>query len=648
MPELGGLGHEACEVARRCRGRGRWRCGRPRRSPMAHGLPGSSAPALEGVVAALAVRRPMGWMGGRYTHVEAHGGHAGQPARRRRRSRRSDRGNSSYQAPTRARSRSTQSGCGLDAVRSAAPLGAGQGAGHGGVRAGREPRSAGSRPVSSRAAGRAAQRRVAAAGRASSNSAPSAISTSMSWPASSLTRPCGPRWRSGRSRPRRRAGAGRALAGVDGRLPLVVAQSGHRQRRPTAWPRSGLGRQRRTRRGQDVVAVLEDVAPHPHPLADHRLGRIGPVGRAGAHVVDHEASGHTSALPTVGSCDRHRHAVAAARDALRSTVPSSAMRALRSFTVRARLPEALGPPARAGLQPALVVGRPHPGPVPLGRPAALGADRPRPGAAARPGRPPSGSSSWPPTRPSWASWARSTTTCAATSRRPAGSRTGRPAPLRAVAYFSPEFGIAEALPQYSGGLGVLAGDHLKAASGLGVPLVGVGLLLPPGLLPPAAQRRRLAGGALPRPRPARHGPRPGRGRPGPGRPGRRAAGRPGLAGPGRPGRSSTCSTPTSTTTTTSCRAVTDRLYGGGTEHRIRQEILLGIGGVRALEAVGRETQVFHTNEGHAGFLGLERIRAADHRRRADASPRPSRRSGPAPSSPPTRPCRPASTASRAS
>ena len=49
-------------------------------------------------------------------------------------------------------------------------------------------------------------------------------------------------------------------------------------------------------------------------------------------------------------------------------------------------------------------------------------------------------------------------------------------PLRAVAYFSPEFGIAEALPQYSGGLGVLAGDHLKAASGLGVPLVGVGLM----------------------------------------------------------------------------------------------------------------------------------------------------------------------------
>src|SRR5258706_14118994 len=56
------------------------------------------------------------------------------------------------------------------------------------------------------------------------------------------------------------------------------------------------------------------------------------------------------------------------------------------------------------------------------------------------------------------------------------------------------------------------------------------------------------------------------------------------------------------------RAVTDRLYGGDTEHRMRQEIILGIGGVRALQALGHDVQVFHTNEGHAGFLGLERIR----------------------------------------
>ena len=54
--------------------------------------------------------------------------------------------------------------------------------------------------------------------------------------------------------------------------------------------------------------------------------------------------------------------------------------------------------------------------------------------------------------------------------------------------------------------------------------------------------------------------------------------------------------------------VTDRLYGGDVEHRLRQEILLGIGGVRALDALGVDVEVFHTNEGHAGFLGLERIR----------------------------------------
>jgi glycogen phosphorylase len=94
--------------------------------------------------------------------------------------------------------------------------------------------------------------------------------------------------------------------------------------------------------------------------------------------------------------------------------------------------------------------------------------------------------------------------------------------------------------------------------------------------------------------------------------------------------------------------VTDRLYGGDSEHRLRQEILLGIGGVRALQALGLDTQVFHTNEGHAGFLGLERIRElmADgpelrrgHRGRA----RPGGRC-----SPPTPRCPPASTASRAS
>ena len=184
------------------------------------------------------------------------------------------------------------------------------------------------------------------------------------------------------------------------------------------------------------------------------------------------------------------------------------------------------------------------------------------------------------------------------------TRTG--SPLRSVAYFSPEFGITEALPQYSGGLGVLAGDHLKAASDLGVPLVGVGLLYTEGYF-----RQRLdadgwqqesvadfdpkslgladtgvevavdlAGDAVPRPSVA------GRRRPDPALPARHRRRRQ-LA---------------------RRHAVTDRLYGGDEHHRLRQEIVLGIGGVRALRALGMQPEVFHMNEGHAGFLGLERIR----------------------------------------
>jgi starch phosphorylase len=180
-------------------------------------------------------------------------------------------------------------------------------------------------------------------------------------------------------------------------------------------------------------------------------------------------------------------------------------------------------------------------------------------------------------------------------------------PLRGVAYFSPEFGIAEALPQYSGGLGVLAGDHLKAASSLGMPLTGVGLMYRLGyfrqhldadgwqeerypVLDPHSMALELVEGV------------------------RVSVD---LAGAGleaqvwraRIGRVELYLLDADVDTNDDeLRSVTDRLYGGGTEHRIRQEILLGIGGVRALEAAGVETQVFHTNEGHAGFLGLERIR----------------------------------------
>lgn len=176
-----------------------------------------------------------------------------------------------------------------------------------------------------------------------------------------------------------------------------------------------------------------------------------------------------------------------------------------------------------------------------------------------------------------------------------------------VAYFSPEFGIAEALPQYSGGLGILAGDHLKAASSLGVPMVGVGLLYREGYfrqhlnadgwqeerypvmdphsmaLTPVDDARisvDLAGQTL--------------------------TARIWAASVGRVKLYLLDANVEENSD--ELRSVTDRLYGGGTEHRLRQEILLGIGGVRALEALDEAPQVFHSNEGHAGFLGLERIR----------------------------------------
>jgi starch phosphorylase len=188
----------------------------------------------------------------------------------------------------------------------------------------------------------------------------------------------------------------------------------------------------------------------------------------------------------------------------------------------------------------------------------------------------------------------------------------------AIAYFSPEYGITAALPQYSGGLGILAGDHLKTASDLGVPLIGVGLLyrhgyftqslsaegwqaerypsMDPNGLPLTLLRNSddtpvhvavtLAGG-------------------------QRLSAQIWLAQVGRVPLLLLDSY--TEDNEPELREVTDRLYGGASEHRLRQELLLGIGGVRAVRAfcalTGHpEPEVFHTNEGHAGFLGLERIR----------------------------------------
>jgi starch phosphorylase len=181
-----------------------------------------------------------------------------------------------------------------------------------------------------------------------------------------------------------------------------------------------------------------------------------------------------------------------------------------------------------------------------------------------------------------------------------------------AAYFSTEFALDESIPVYSGGLGVLAGDHLKSASELNVPLVGVGLFYDRGyfrqwLDDTGWQRERY-----PLNDPSRL-PLTLEGHPN-GEPvvvhvelacepvalrlWRADAGRTRLylLDANLPGNSD------------AARAVTDRLYGGDREHRIRQEVALGIGGVRALRKLGIEPTVFHMNEGHSAFLVLERLR----------------------------------------
>ncbi|MBX7132521.1 MAG: alpha-glucan family phosphorylase [Fimbriimonadaceae bacterium] len=181
-----------------------------------------------------------------------------------------------------------------------------------------------------------------------------------------------------------------------------------------------------------------------------------------------------------------------------------------------------------------------------------------------------------------------------------------------IAYFCAEFGIGEGLPIYSGGLGVLAGDHLKAASDLGVPLVGVGLLYARGyfkqyLNPDGWQQEhypqydfyrmplKLMRGLDDQPMRIRVE---------------------------LPDRVVTCQVwkalvgrvplylldsnvlenePTD-------QGITDTLYGGDEEMRIRQELILGVGGMHALKSLGIHPTVCHMNEGHAAFLTLERLR----------------------------------------
>jgi len=183
--------------------------------------------------------------------------------------------------------------------------------------------------------------------------------------------------------------------------------------------------------------------------------------------------------------------------------------------------------------------------------------------------------------------------------------------LRCVAYLSPEFGIAASLPQYSGGLGVLAGDHLKAANDLGVPLVGVGLFYRHGYFRQSLDRAGRQEERFPRLHPATMALQP-------------VDVEVSVELAGVPVRarlwSATVGSVPLYLLDTALNGdgvdagpdqlVADRLYGGGTEDRIRQELLLGVGGFRALSAMGLRPDVYHLNEGHAGFLVLEAIRHA--------------------------------------
>ena len=192
-------------------------------------------------------------------------------------------------------------------------------------------------------------------------------------------------------------------------------------------------------------------------------------------------------------------------------------------------------------------------------------------------------------------------------------RTFPESPMR-VAYFSAEYGLSEAIAIYSGGLGVLSGDHLKSASDLGIPLVGVGMAYGEGyhrqylnesgwqyeFYPPndfAAAPSRLVLNAdgtrlivsveLPE------------------RVVRAQVWRVQV------GRVPLYLLDTNVEgNTASDRRITAQLYGGDQDMRIRQEIVLGVGGMRVLDAIGVHAGVFHMNEGHSAFLVFERVRQA--------------------------------------
>jgi len=191
-------------------------------------------------------------------------------------------------------------------------------------------------------------------------------------------------------------------------------------------------------------------------------------------------------------------------------------------------------------------------------------------------------------------------------------RTHGDSELSAVAYFSMEFGLSEALPIYSGGLGILAGDHLKTCNDLGIPLYGIGLLYQQGYFRQAVDAFGNQLEFYPYNDPVMLPVMPLLDKKGDWL----------LIKVELPGRTLTLKTwvvrigrtrlflldSNDPRNTPQDRGITSKLYGGGEEMRLQQEIVLGIGGWRLLEALGINCNVCHLNEGHAAFAALERIK----------------------------------------
>jgi len=186
-------------------------------------------------------------------------------------------------------------------------------------------------------------------------------------------------------------------------------------------------------------------------------------------------------------------------------------------------------------------------------------------------------------------------------------------PLTCVAYFSMEFMLSEALPIYSGGLGNVAGDQLKAASDLGVPVVGIGLLYQQGYFRQVIDKDGAQQALFPYNDPGQL----------PVTPLRQPNGEWLRLEIALPGYSVWLRTwqvqvvrvklylldSNDAANFPAHRGITSELYGGGPELRLKQELLLGIGGWRLLAALGIQPEVCHLNEGHAAFAILERARS---------------------------------------